>query len=444
MTLREIIAVSRRRKTFFIIPTILVTCLCVVGAFVLPNRYESSTAILVQKDEILNPLVSYEMAVAIANEDRLRTFNEIIYSRPIIQRVIDSLQLGRNVKTEEDAQTLIGMVKRDITIERRGSDSFRITYIDTDPVRAKMAVELLASLFMETVLKVEGQRNEHTVRFYEEKFGEIRQKFEASQNQLVSQLKERGDKLNPESRTLYTQIDNVEKQIGDLDALMSTYKQALVTLKAFPDSLHTEAGKQALFDLPRADLPFAADLRALLMKYDEYLRHYTARYPEVQKLEAQILDLLDRMRGAGESELAKWRTQRSDLDKRKTQLIDDITQSSIAQKMDEEKESNYSIYRRLYNDMKVKLEQAQTSRDLGSNAVHEFIIIDPPIVSSKPTKPNRAQIILGGFGLGLFLGILSMILKEVLDTTIRVPHDIVIYQKPVIAFITDGEDERSS
>ena len=93
-----------------IIPVLTVTVLCVIGAFILPNRYESSTTILVQRDEILNPLISYEIAVAMASDDRLRTFNEIIYSRTNIQRLIDSLGLDTGLKTEEQRQALVDAV----------------------------------------------------------------------------------------------------------------------------------------------------------------------------------------------------------------------------------------------------------------------------------------------------------------------------------------------
>ena len=64
-TLHQIFAVLKRRRNFLFLPPVLVTTICVVGAIYLPRRYESSTTIWVQKDEILNPLVSFTMAVQI-------------------------------------------------------------------------------------------------------------------------------------------------------------------------------------------------------------------------------------------------------------------------------------------------------------------------------------------------------------------------------------------
>lgn len=209
-----------------------------------------------------------------------------------------------------------------------------------------------------------------------------------------------------------------------------------------PDALRSETGKQSLYDLQRVDIPFAEDLRTLLTKYDDYLRHYTPKYPEVEKLEKQIIALLERMKNAAESEIGRYQSQRWDLEKSRNRLIDDFKQYSISQRVDEDKESDYGIYRKLYDDMKVRLEQAQTARDLGNKGADRFVIIDPAYVPMFPSKPNRPQIILGGIGIGIFLGFLTVILRELLDTTIRRPSDIDIYQKPVIAFITEGDEKK--
>jgi polysaccharide biosynthesis transport protein len=439
-TLREVISLFRRRKKFMILPVIIVTVLCSIGAFMLSNKYESSTTILVQRDNI-NSLISYEMAMTIASEDRLGTFNEIIYSRTTLLRLIDTLGLGVNAKTEAGRQSLVANVGRNISTERRGSDSFRITYVDTDPYRAERAASLLANLFIQTTIGVEGQRNERAVQFFETKLDELRQKYEASQRQFLVSMRERINTMPTESKTISTQLESIEKQIGDLDTRIQTYKQELQILRTFPDALHTEEGKQSLYDLQRADIPFATDLKTLLIKYDDYLRHYTAKYPEVGIIETQLFALLERMKNALESELSKQQSEHWEYANRRSQLVDNLKQSSINQTVSENVQGDYEMYKKLYDEMKLKLEQAQTARDLGQKGASQFVIIDPAQVPTSPSKPNRIQLILGGFGFGLFLGFITVVLKEMLDTTLRRARDIEIYRKPVIAFITEGNEQ---
>ncbi len=137
-----------------------------------------------------------------------------------------------------------------------------------------------------------------------------------------------------ESRMAYTQVENIDRQIHDLDLKIKNYQQQLDILKTFPHAMQTKKGKQELFDLQRQDIPFATDLRVLLTKYDDYLRRYTPEFPEVQKLEQQIIGHLDRMRNALEQEIDKEQPQLLDLEQHRADLVNNIKQSSITEKVD--------------------------------------------------------------------------------------------------------------
>ncbi len=441
LSIQEIKSLFRRRKFYFIIPIVVITCLSVIGSLMLKNKYESATTILVQRDQIVNPLLGYEIAAAMASEDRLQMFNEILFSRTNIQKLIDSLGLTNASTTEGERQAMVRAISRNISNERRGTDAYMLTYTDNDPVRAQRAVSLLSKIFIENLINVESQKSEQAVQFFERKLEETRIKYETSQRQVVSLIGSKISSLPAENRMQYNQIENIDRQVGDIDARIKMYEQTIEVLKTSSGSLATKKNKETLYNLARTEIPFAADLRSLLIKYDDYLRRYTAQYPEVQILEQQVPELLIRMRTALKSEIDGLQYQRMELDKRRTLLLDAIKSSSISERMNEDLESDYSMHRKLYDDMKVKLEQARTTRDFGSKAGNQFIIIDPPIIPTQPSKPNRTQIVLIGFTMSLFLGFLAVIVRELLDTTIRTRKDIELYRKPVIAYISDGDDE---
>ena len=438
-TVDEILAVLRRRRKLFFLPIIVVSTVCTLGAFLLPRKYDSSTTILVERDEVLNPLISFTMAVTMASEDRLRSLNEIIFSRATVEALIDTLGLSRSVLTEADKQELIKKFKKNIETGQSGSDSFTLTYTDEDPLRAQRGVQFLANHFIRTRLRVENERNENAVRFFEAKLDDVREKFESSQRELVSLMRQRITEMPSESRTLYTRLDESEKEIDDIDATSRTYARALQVLQQFPQAFRSEAGTKQLYDLQREELPFAEELSALMSKYEEATRRYTDKYPEVQKLQTQILDVLKKMKAALQMEIGKQRTKRWDLEKARNHSVQEIQHSSVASKVDQETQSNYGIYQKLYEDMKIKLEQARTSRDLGTKGAQQFIIIDPARIPTEPSRPNRPLIIAGGVSLGLFLGMLSAMVAELLDTRVKTMSDVERYRKPVIAFLPDGE-----
>lgn len=442
LTFRELFAIYRRRRKYLFVPAAIVTAVSVLGAIFISSKYESTTTILVQRDEILNPLISYQMAVSMASEDRLKTFNEILYSHTTMKKLYDSLYRKANDREVKDENAIFEALRSNVTTERRGSDSFRISYVSTDPVIAQAAVKLLAEDFIQTTLRVEGQRNDQAVTFFQEKLNELKDKYEASQGKVVTALKSRVNFMPQDGKDLYLQLEAVEKQIADFDARITLYKEKLQDLKSFPAAMETESGRQTLYEMQRSPIPFADDLKLQLQKYDDITRKYKGKYPEVLRVEGQLADLLVRIQKAIETEIRKQEPTRWELEKKRAQLVDDLRESSVTQKTDQDFEADYGIYKKLYDEMKVKLEQAMTTRDLGRTASNQFIIIDPPLVPTRPTKPNRPLLVLGGLFLGFFFGIVSVVLKEMLDTTIRSPRDIEVYQKPVIAFITQGTEER--
>lgn len=433
----------RRRRLFLFIPPVLVTIICVIGAYTLPKKFESSTTIWVQSDEILNPLVNYTMAVQLASQDRLQTFREIVYSRRTIEVIIDSLGMGRGLTDGIQWDELIENIRRSTTTTRKGSDSFTITYVDTDPVRAQKMVSLFARVFIETRIRGEAQRNESTVQFFEKKLSEYQEKFEGTQHEMLSLLVQRMRERPTGSGGLYSKITAIDEQLARLQGRLKEATQGLMKLGLFPDALRSDAGRQALSELRRSSLAYADELRAILTQYDDVTARYTSIYPEVGKIENELLEVLRKMRVAVQADIAGISGEINELKNSRTEVTNQLMAYSVDEKLDINKNSNYSLFQRLYEDMKTKLEQAKITRELGKNAENSFIIIDPARIPAKPSKPNKALIIGGGLIFGLFLGIAGALMAEMLDSRVRSPRDLQTYKIPVIALLPEVGSDRS-
>ncbi len=201
-TVDEFLRMLRRRKIQFLIPAILLIGICTTGAFLLPKKYESSITILVQGDQVLNPLVNYEMAVTMVNNDPLRDFDQIIYSRPAIEALIDSLDIQPVVHTLAQTEALIKNVTSNIKTAQLTSNTFSISFYDGSPQRAKEAVTVLSEIYIDTKLGVENRKNEFAVQFFSKKLNQLRDKFEGSQEELVKAMKQHADQLPEADREI--------------------------------------------------------------------------------------------------------------------------------------------------------------------------------------------------------------------------------------------------
>lgn len=442
-TVDEFLAVLRRRKTALLLPAILVILISGLGAFLLPRQYESSTTILVQDNGVLNPLVDYRTAVALESDDKLGDFNEIILSTPTIESLMDSLGLKEYMKSPALKAMMVKRITKNIKTSKEGAHSFTISYFDTVPSQAQKAVRVLSELFIQTRLAVENSKNDFAVNFFQKKIVELRDKFDKTQKKLVDALQRHINQLPEDDKTLYANISGYTDQIQTLEQTMRNYRDALVILEAAANTKndqHIDLTK--LYLIPLLDVPYSKELQTAVTKYNELSQQYTERFPDVQSARSSVIQLVGLVENAIRSEQARTQSKILSLEERRNKAITSVQMAAVAQSQDRDLQSNFNIYEELYNEMKVKLEQAQTNRDLGANSSREFVVIDPPQLPVKPAKPNKALIIGGGLGLGAFLGLLSAGLAEIFDTRIRTPQDVEIFDKPIIAYLpAPGSDD---
>jgi uncharacterized protein involved in exopolysaccharide biosynthesis len=438
---REFLSVFRRRWRYIAYSAGIVTFLSLVGAFILTRKYEATTTILVRPDKTLNPIPSYEMMMAF--EEQLRNFSEILYSRSLLMSLADSLGLDITAKSDQERQTVATQLASNVSTTKLGSDSFKITYTDTEPNRTLHGAQVVAHLFIQTKLNVENRQNTLAVEFYEQKVREYKADYESSMKSYVSRLRQHD--MPMEGRSIYGRIDEVEKNLGTIDAQLRNYEEKMTILHKLPEILQTspellrrEDGKQPLFELTRSTLPYAADLKTLVTQYDQVTRSYSGNYPEVKKLEGQIGEMLQRMLAATESEIANMQSQQRKLEGNRGTLVDDLKKTSVAQKESQDNESSFDINKKLYDEMKLKLEQARLAEEVGSRGANQFIVLDPPVLPLTPTKPNRVMIVLGGIGGGLLLGLIAAFVSELLDTTVRTTRDIEVFSRPIVAYLPEG------
>ena len=283
--------------------------------------------------------------------------------------------------------------------------------------------------------------NAHLNNYIEQNF---RSKYEAAtqaSNWLTGQLNEMKIKVeNAEDARLAYEREN---QIWTIDEKNDISTQKLGDLnKQLTEAEAERINKEAVYQLAQSgnydsiaavrDSLVIQDIlkqqTTLTSQYADAVNQYGPKYPKVMRIQAQIKDL-DQLitrekvnignqveadyRGARQRELLLQRA----LDQQKTETnatAEKLVQYNILKR---EAEAN----KQLYDGMLQKLKEAGISAGLRSSNIR---IVDPALIPSWPSRPNKARNVMLSVLVGLIGGIGLALLREYLDNTVKTPDDI--------------------
>ena len=144
ISLRELFAVLRKRLWLIVLITIIAaTVSAVISFFVLTPVYESKTQILVNQAK--NDQQLYSNQTVQTNVQLINTYNDIITSPAILDKVIKELKLDKS------AQTLSGQIQ---VTNAKDSQVAQIVVKDTSAKRATEIANTTASVFKKEVPKL--------------------------------------------------------------------------------------------------------------------------------------------------------------------------------------------------------------------------------------------------------------------------------------------------
>ncbi|MEK6446650.1 YveK family protein [Priestia aryabhattai] len=144
ISLRELFAVLRKRLWLIVLITIIAaTVSALISFFVLPPVYESKTQILVNQAK--NDQQLYNTQVVQTNVQLINTYNDIITSPAILDKVIKELKL------DGSAATLSGQIQ---VTSAQNSQVAQIVVQDTTAKRAADIANTTASVFQKEVPKL--------------------------------------------------------------------------------------------------------------------------------------------------------------------------------------------------------------------------------------------------------------------------------------------------
>lgn len=401
----------------------------VVGAIAVarfPERYEASARIYVDTQSVLKPLMS-GLAVQPDVNQQINMLARTMITRPNVEKLARMSDLDHLAATPGDHERLIDDLMKTIQLTGSGRENlYNVSYRDTKPERAKLVVQNLVSLFVESGLGDKRRDTEGARKFIDEQIKAYEARLVEAENRVKEFKLRHLGMFDGGGRDYFGRIAALTEELAKLRVELRVAEQSRDSLKrGLADeepNLLAEVPATANIAVPELDTRIDVQRRQL----DELLRRYTDEHPDVaatrrmiaaleeqrrQELEARrraaakaqakspaatnpVFQRIKIAMAEADSNVAALRARVNETQSRLAELR--AAAGRIPQIEAEMAQLNrdYEVIKRNYDDLVARREQAAISGDVDANAkLAEFRVIDPPRVSPMPVFPHRLALI---------------------------------------------------
>ncbi len=470
MTIEDYAAILKRRVWLILACAVFLLGVGISVSYVLPPRYVSQTLVLIEQQKVPEDYVK-----PVVNEDlnaRLASMKQQILSRSRIEPIIERFNLypGKDYTLDDR----IEMTRRDIGINpipAGGSQSmpgFFITFKARDAHTAQQVCGEITSLFVTANLNARQESAEGTTDFLKQQLDDSKRNLDEQDARLADfQTKYLGKLPDQEQsnmntlQALTTQLDAATQSLSRAQQ-QETFLEAMIAQQtrdapvaaagpASPDSLSSQlkdavAQKETLEALYTPDYPDVIAIKRKIASLQAQIAHESAPAakgkaapavsdsPQLQELKAQLR--------AERQSIANAKQTQATIEQQVRAYEARIDASPMVEEQYKEVTRNHEEALQFYNSLLTKMNESSMATALEQRQEGEqFRVMDAPNLPDSPVFPNHKLFAVGGFGAGLFLGLLIAGLLEYRDTSLRSENDVWAFTKlptlAVVSYIND-------
>ena len=401
----------------------LVGVVGLAGLLRMSDRFEATARLYVDTKSVLKPLMR-DLAVEPDIDQTVNMLARTIVTRPNVELLMEKGQLALGPMSVLDRERIIDMLLLGIKVAGSGRDNvFTFSYRDTDSARARLVVEKLVALFVESDQSSKARDAESARTFIDQQIKTYEVRLAEAEGRLKDFKVRNLGVADSSGKDYFTRMSALNEELGRINVESRAAEQSR-------DALRRELSGETVSLLPdsstTADLPVSPELDARLdaqrRQLDELLRRYTDLHPDVvatrrliARLEEQKQQEIEARRKAAltrparpasaanavsqqiklalaesEAAAAALRVRAADLQSRVNQLRASATRVPQVEAELAQLNRDYEIVRRNYEAMVGRREKASLSEDVDATRLsNNFRVIDPPRSSPKPVFPSR-------------------------------------------------------
>ena len=378
----------------------------------------------------------------------IQTQIKIIQSNSLLKRVIPKLSMSEGKPSSEPASRLaawrktLGLpeAKPETAWQQavnyaaghfmvKASDNTRIIEITCDSPDRHVATDFVNTLsteYIEQNLESRWNTSQHTGDWLTKQLEGLKVKLERSEDQLQAYAQQTGLMFTSEKDSVSEdRLRQLQQELlkAESDRVMKQSKYEL-SMTATPEALPEVLDDPALKD-------YGSRLSDLRRQYAELTSTSTPAHYRVQKVQAQIAELLKGIERERGNVVKRIKTEFESAQRREDLIRNDYASQTKLVTNQSAKAIHYGILKRevdtnrqLYDSMLQKVKEAGITAAMKASNVRVVDPADPPLF---PYKPNPFRNAIMGLLGGLVAGMAFVFMRERVDRSIQSPGDAQAY-----------------
>jgi len=432
-------AIYRHRWPMFF--ATLVTCLLGwTGVFLLPDKYEATSKLLMSNESMMGPLLKGLAAESNLTREMASLMRRTLLSRPNLERVIDRTDLHLMLDSRHHKEELIRDLGAKIQVKGdERSKVYSISYIDEDPRLVTDVVKQLTNIFIEHSIGATRKDTSVTREFLDREIATYEAKLREAEERLKEFKKKNIGLMPSEGQTYFSQLnDKMSKlELARLELAEARKRQAAIEsqLAKIPPIVPQQSDEIV-------DEALGQEIAQLRSQLENLRSQYTDEYPGIVEAEQRLNALLAQQQRSRQALLGSPTTTPEAatviIESRQNLLLElskakgdvgalTVRVNGLKKQVDTLKKNvnvmpkveaqlaqldrDYDIIKETYEGLVQRREATSLSDQAETSASDfQFQVIEAPVLPTLPVSPDRFKLVVAVLLIGIGVGALVAVI----------------------------------
>jgi polysaccharide chain length determinant protein (PEP-CTERM system associated) len=429
----------------------------------LPDQYEAKARVNVDTQSMLQPLLR-GLTVATNTQQRVLVVTRTLLSRPNLEKLARMTDLDLLAQTPAEMDSLLDDLAGDIKLKgSRDQDLYTISYLHHDRQLAKLMVQSLLTIFVESTLGKNRADTDSAQAFVGRQLKEYEAKLEAAEMRLSEFKRTHVGMMPGSAEDYYGQLKAAQAALAQAEL---SSREAQSQRKLLKKQMENDEDSYLMYSELMPDSGSALDMRikGLEERMDELLLNYTEKHPDVRAIR-NLMEVLEQRReeeralmddmdmGPSDNPLyqqmkmqmsqadalvVSMRTRVAEYQQRVAKLQEMVDTIPKVEAEFVQLNRDYGVIKSQYNSLLQRREAANIAEQAKiSGDQIKFRVVDPPRVPIEPSAPNRPLLMTGVLIAGLLVGAALALFLYLINPAFDNPRTVMeVVGMPVLGTVS--------